>query len=253
MTNGACRIRITMGKMRFLFGVVAALVFLAVSPGRTVLAQEGTALDEVRHVLDAARKDIAAYSAAGGRDGMPDHPAIKWSETLWAFRERYPNTDAAALASAEAVRLLVHAELWDRAHARLDSLGPDDPAWGRLAAVVYEESIERKDLPYAIERLSRVAASTSNASVKAPVLVIVGRAYRRQGDKEAATRALKAAMTAGAGTPAAEEADGLLYEIAHLSVGAPAPLFNTRARNGRAVSLAALRGKPVVLVFWGTT
>jgi hypothetical protein len=240
-------------KMRLLF--LAALLLIPANPGQTVLAQAPTdaAVAEVRQTLDAARKDVDAYTTAGGRAGTPEHPAVKWDAALWAYRDRYPGTDAAAIGSAEAVRLLVRAELWDRAHARIDSLAADDPAWPRVAPVVYSDAIARKDLPYAIEKLSGVAASTQRASIKAPVLVIVGRAYRRQGDKDAATRALEAAKAAAPGTPSAEEADGLLYEIAHLSIGLPAPAITGRSRSGRAVSLAALRGKPVVLVFWAST
>ncbi len=240
-------------RIRLLF--LAALVSVVASSDRTVLAQAAAdaAVAEVRQTLDSARKAVEAYTTAGGRAGTPDHPAIKWESALWDYRDRYPGTAAAALGSAEAVRLLVRAELWDRAHARIDSLAPDDLAWPRVAPVVYSEGIARKDLPYAIEKLSRVAASTSNASIKAPVLVVVARAYRRQGDKDAATRALEAAMAASPGTPVAEEAEGLLYEIAHLSIGLPAPPIAGKARSGRAISLAALRGKPVVLVFWAST
>jgi len=211
------------------------------------------AVTEVRQARDAARKDIDAYNAAGGTVGAANHPAIKWDAVLWTYRERYPHTAAASLATAEAVRLLVGAELWDRAHTRAASVGVDDPAWERLAAVIYDEGIARKDLPYTIDTLSRLVESTTAASNKAAALVIIGRAYRRQNDKEAATRSLEAAKTAAPGSQYAEEADGLLYEIAHLSVGLPAPAIDAKTRDGQAVSLAALRGKPVVLVFWGTT
>jgi hypothetical protein len=240
---------------RRLFVACVTLLSVAVGPSRTLFAQPATGpgLAELRQTLDAAHKDIDAYTAAGGRAGAVGHPAIKWHTALWAYRQRYSGTDAAAIGSAEAVRLLVRAELWDRAHARLDSLAAGDPAWPRVAQVVYEEGIARKDLSSAIDRLSRVAASTPAASIKAPVLVVVARAYRRQGDTDAATRTLQAAKAAAPGTPAAEEADGLLYEIEHLSIGLPAPPITGKARSGRPISLAALRGKPVVLVFWGTT
>jgi hypothetical protein len=228
-------------------------VSLAASQGRTGLAQVAPGVAEVRQTLDTARKDVDAYTAAGGRAGTREHPALKWESALWAYRDRYPGTDAAAIGAAEAIRLLVRAELWDRAHARMDSLAADDLAWPRVAPVVYQEGIARKDLPYAIDTLSRIAASTPNASIQAPVLVVVARAYRRQGDKDAATRALEAAKAAAPGTSIAEEADGLLYEIAHLSIGLPAPPISGTVRNGRAISLAALRGKPIVLVFWGAT
>jgi len=46
---------------------------------------------------------------------------------------------------------------------------------------------------------------------------------------------------------------GLIYEIKFLSVGLPAPAVEGQTRSGRTISLASLRGKAVVLVFWGTT
>jgi hypothetical protein len=222
---------------------------------RGIHAQSGQSPDvaEVRKTIDAARKEIDSYKKAGGAASAADHPALKWDATLWAYRTKYPRSEAAALASAETVRLLVRAELWDRAHARIASLDFDDPAWERVAAPIYEEGIARQDLPYAIETLSRAAAATTNPRIRSSISVVLGRAYRRSGDNPAAIRSLEAAKSAAPGTPYAEEADGLLYEIKYLSVGLPAPPVSGEARNGGAIDLAALRGRPVVLVFWGTT
>ena len=240
--------------MKTLSLLVVAMFCAAEPGGRATLAQQPAsdpAVAEVRKTIDAARKEVEAYKNDGG--AAADHPAVKWDAALWAYRDRYPRSDAAALASAEAVRLLGRAALWDRAHARVDSLDPDDTAWTRVASPVYEEGIARKDLPYTIDKLSRVTAATTNPAVKSSVGVVLGRAYRRQGDLAAATRALEAAKAASPGTPSAEEADGLLYEIKYLSVGLPAPPVSGKPRNGPAIDLAGLRGKPVVLVFWGTT
>ena len=216
-------------------------------------AQGDPAVTEVRQTLTEARKAIETYRSTGGAPGVADDPAIKWEAALWAYRERYPRTDAAALASAEAVRLLVGAELWDRAHARVDSLAADDPAWVRLPSVIYDEGIARKDLPYTIDRLTRAAATATNARIKSSAQVVLGRAYRRQGDTDAAIRSLEAAKSTAPDTPYAEEADGLIYEIRFLSVGLQAPPVSGKPRKGRPVNLASFRGKPVVLVFWGTT
>jgi hypothetical protein len=232
--------------------VIGCAVLVAAA---TVGAQpkESPAVTEVRGTLAAARKAIDAHKTAGGSPASADHPAIKWDAELWAFRQKYPDTDAAALASAEAVRLLVRAQLWDRVHARVASLDADDRAWERLAVPIYDEGIARKDLQYTIDTLSKTAAATTTASIKSAALLVIGRAHRRRGDSAAAIAALEAAKRASPGTLHAEEADGLLYEIKYLSAGLPAPAVSGKARNGGAVSLAALRGKPVVLVFWGST
>ncbi|MEO6238031.1 MAG: hypothetical protein ABIQ52_13605 [Vicinamibacterales bacterium] len=151
------------------------------------------------------------------------------------------------------VRQLVSTSAWTELDHKLAALSPDDPAWEKLPAVMYQGGITRNNLPWVVDRLSRVAVLTTNPSIKASALIAVGRAYRRQGDGGAATRSLESAKAAAPGTRYAEEAEGLVYEIQHLSVGLPAPPISAKARNGRTISLAALRGKAVVLVFWGTT
>jgi tetratricopeptide (TPR) repeat protein len=236
--------------------LLGALLMAALGYGATAFTQPPQTADpmaEVRRTLDAARKEIAAYTAAAGAPAAADHPAVKWDAELWAFRDRYPRSEASALASAEAVRLLNRAELWERAQSRIDSLGVDDPAWERLPAVIYEAGIARKELPATIDRLSRVVAATSSPRIKSSALIVVGRAHRRQGNVDAAVKSFEAAKAAAPRTPLAEEADGLVYEIRYLSAGLPAPKITGKSRSGRAVTLEGFRGKAVVLVFWGTT
>ena len=249
--NRFCRADVYRRKMRaMLLTAIATACLLA--PQAAAPQAPDAAVADVRQTLDTARKEVDVYNAYS-RAGSPDHPAIKWDAALWAYREKYPRSEASAMATAGAVRLLVRSELWGRAHARVASVDFDDPAWERLPSVIYDEAIARKDLPYAIGTLTRAAESTKVPANKAVALLVTGRAYRRQGDSQAATRTLEAAKAAAPGSPYAEEADGVIYEIAHLSLGmAPPPIVAT-ARDGRTVSLAALRGKPVVLVFWGTT
>jgi hypothetical protein len=239
--------------------LLAAIVTAGLGEGRTVVAQTAqpapvTPVAEVRQTAAEARKEMEAYKIAGGAAGTADHPAVKWDAALWAYRERDPRSDAAALATAEAVRVLVRAELWDRAQARLDAIDVQDPAWSRLAAVVYERGIARKDLPTTIATLTRAAAQTADASIRSSVLLVLGRAYRRHGDAVAATRTLEAAKAAAPGSATAEEADGLIYEIQHLSIGLTAPAISGTPRNARrAITLESFRGKPIVIVFWGST
>ena len=235
---------------------LGVLLVTALSYGTATVTQTPQTADpmsEVRRTLDAARKELAAYTTAGGAPAASDHPAIKWDAELWAYRTRYPRSEASTLASAEAVRLLYRAELWDRAQARIDSLTADDQAWERLPAVIYEAGIARKDLPATIDRLTRTIAATSSPRVKSSALIVVGRAQRRQGNVDAAVKSCESAKKAAPGTPFAEEADGLVYDIRYLSPGLQAPKITGKARTGRAVTLDGFRGKAVVLVFWGTT
>ncbi len=211
---------------------------------------QGTVAD-VRQMVTDARKEIETYKTAGGAG---EHPAIKWNATLWQVHERAPQSEAGVRAAVEAIWLLVRSEMWDGAHARVESLDADNPAWERVASAVYEEGIARKSFEYTIATLSRTATATKTPSIKAAALLIIGRVHRRQGDLPTATRTLEEARAAAPGTPQAEEAEGLIYEIKYLSVGLPAPAIAGKPRNARrAISLDALRGKPLILVFWAST
>lgn len=232
-----------------------ALVVFFSAPGFAQAPQPPPAPDSpeaVRLTLAEARREIQDHEKSGGAAGV-EHPAIKWERALWEVHGRAPGTPGGSLAAVEGIRLLANAKLYDQADARIESLGVDDAAWERLPSVIYSAGIARQDLPSVVARLSRVAASATKPSIKAASLMIVGRVHRRQGDSAAAVRVLQEAKVAAPGTPYAEEATGLIYEIEHLAVGMAAPAISAKARNGRTVSLSALRGKPVVLVFWGTT
>ncbi len=234
-------------------GALAACGLVAVTATAIAQPKQSPAVAEVRDTLDQARKAIETYKAAGGAAGAADHPAVKWDAALWALRQKHPDSDAATLASVEAVRLLVRAELWDRVHTRVASLHADDRAWERLPIPIYDEGIARKDLQYTVDTLSKIVASTTKPSIKSAALLVIARAHRRRNDSAAAIAALAAAKAASPDTPQAEEADGLLYEIKYLSAGLPAPAVAGKTRNGGDIDLAALRGKAVVLVFWGST
>ena len=209
---------------------------------------------DVRAMAAEARKEIDGYKTAGGAADAADHPAIKWSAALWQVRGRAADGDTVALASLEAIRMLNRAELWDRAQARAASLDADDPAWARVPTALYEGAIARKTFDDTVAMLSRTAASTKSPANKAAALIVIGRVHRRLGDLPAATRSISEARAAAPGTPQAEEADGLIYEIEHLSVGLRAPAVSGKPRNARrAITLDSFRGKPILLVFWAST
>jgi hypothetical protein len=153
----------------------------------------------------------------------------------------------------DSLRALMQAKQWQELDRRVASIPADDPAWERLPAIVYSAGIARNDLPAVITRLQQVVSTTTRASNKAAALITIGRVHRRQGDRVAAVRDLEQAKSAAPDSRYAEEAVGLIYEIEHLSPGLPAPAIDAKSRAGQPINLAALRGKAVVLVFWGAT
>jgi|SRR5262245_49670958 len=230
---------------------VLVVVLLGAQPGT------GSTVSDVRATLAAARTEIEAYRAAGGKAGAPNHPALKWHTALWAYRERTPGSEAAAVATAEAIQLLIRGEFFDEARAKVDTVGVDDLAWQqRLAAYLYFDASARKDYARTSATLERVAAGTRVATIKSAALLELGRIQRRQGDLAAAVKTLESSRDAAPDSASSNEADGILYDISHLSVGLVAPSFSATLISGPAgqpIGLDTLRGRAVAIVFWGST
>ena len=239
------------------YSLVAALVLCLVpglrASGPSPQPGAGSTVADVAETVAAARKAIDQYRTGGGKPDAADHPALAWHGTLWAYRERHPGTDAAAAATAEAIQLLIRAELWDLVRERVNAVGVNDHAWERLSRYLWYDASARKDYARATETFKQVADGTSIASNKAAALLSLGRVQRAQGETAAAVKSLESARDAAPGGMAAEEAAALLYDIANLSIGLQAPAFSATALDGRVISLASLRGRVVAMVFWGST
>lgn len=210
------------------------------------------AVQEVRKSIEAAQKEISQFRDGGGKNDDPNHPAVKWLGTLWQYRQTYPGSEAAGLASAEALHLLFHADRVDEVLTRMDALDVNDTAWERLPSVLNEIATARKDPSVLTKRLERVASESTSAKIRASAFAAWGRAYR-ESDPARARTLLERAASEAPGSPAAREADNLLYELASLSVGKPAPAFAAKAWKGKAISLEGYKNQALVLVFWSST
>ena len=203
-------------------------------------------------VLRQARQEISDFKKAGGKNSDPAHPAEKWAKELWKWRDASPGTPEAAKATTEAVRFLVYADRFTEVQERVDSIPPDDPAWQSLAGVLFDSASRQKNYTYFFAKLESVLNAAKEPNTRAAVDLNLGRAWRERRDNHKAETALRAAIDLAPDSRAGKAAERQLYELLHLSAGQPAPLFSTETVTGAHLSLADYRGKPVVLVFWGT-
>ena len=224
-------------------GVLASAVLVhAQAPG-------AAGLDDM---LRQARQEILDFKKAGGQNSDSRHPARKWARELWKWRDTSPGTPEADRATTEAVRLLVYADRFTEAQALADRVPPDDPAWQGLAGVMADSASLQKDYKYFFVKLESVLSAAPDSATRAAVQFSLGRAWRQQHDEKKAEAAFRAAIELVGDSPAGKQAERQLYELLHLSVGQPAPSFSAAAIGGARLSLADYRGKPLVLVFWGT-
>src|SRR5262249_11942369 len=152
--------------------------------------------------LRQARQEILEFRKAGGKNSDPGHPAQRWAQELWTWREKSPGTPDAAKATAEALRLLVYADRFTEAQALADRVPPDDPAWQGLARVLLDSASLQKDYSYFFVKLGSVLSSATDANTRAAVHLSLGRAWRKNGDDKKAEAALRSAIDLAGDSPA---------------------------------------------------
>jgi tetratricopeptide (TPR) repeat protein len=243
-----------------LFGNAGSLLGLslgwALLLALTVNAQNTPApdkeLDRVQAMISQSKKEAEQFSKSGGKPGDANDPNLKWSADLWQYREKHPASPATVIATIEALRLLNRADRLSELRAKADTLKSDDAAWKQIINVLMSAASKSKDYGYLISKAEALAQTAVDPDIKAQARFNIGDAYWRAKDTERARKAFQTVITDSPGTPYAEEAEGNLHEIEFLNLGQPAPAFERTTINGDPISLAAFKGKVLVLKFWGT-
>ncbi|HEY3246593.1 MAG TPA: redoxin domain-containing protein, partial [Phycisphaerae bacterium] len=70
-------------------------------------------------------------------------------------------------------------------------------------------------------------------------------------DRRRAVQLLRGLAKGNSANGGNSEAENLLYDLEHLQVGMKAPEVTGTDPNGKTIKLSQLRGKVVVLYFWG--
>ena len=237
-------------------GTLMGLALFLCVPALTVDAQKTPApdqeMDRVEAMVKQANTDAEQFLKSGGKAADANNPNLKWSAALWQYRQEHPGTPATAVATVEALRLLHRADRLSELHAQTDILKPDDPAWHQVLYVLRNSAVKNKDYSYLISKAETLTRTAPDREIKAQARFTVGDAYWMSKDNDRALKVFQAVVNEYPGTEFAEEADGNLREIEFLNPGQAAPAFDRKTIAGDPISLAGLRGKVVVLKFWGT-
>ena len=231
---------------------IACPLIAIMAPGFAAQSPNAASID-VETNLRQAREEIQNFESSGGKKDDPNHPVEKWVQALWAFHDRSPRSPETAKATSEAVHLLIHADRFQEAYTRTDQLAPDDPAWEGLARVLFEAASLQKNFTYFFRKLPAVLVGTPGPKVQAAIQLSLGRGWRVQKDDEKAKAAFQSAIESARDSEAGRQAETELYELLNLGPGQPAPQFSATALDGKRISPADYRGKPVLIVFWSTS
>jgi len=237
-------------------GNVACLLGLGMLLTLTTNAQTTTKpdkeVDRVQAMIDQSKKDAEQFTKSGGKPTDLNNPNLKWSAVLWKYRETHPGTPATVIATSEALRLLNRADRLKELQAKIDTLKPDDDAWKQVLYVLMSSASKNKDYSYLISKAEALEKNAVDPEIKSQARFNIGDAYWRTKDLQRARKAFKAVVADYPRTRFAEEAEGNLWEIEFLNLGQPAPAFERTTLTKDQISLAGLKGKIVLLKFWGT-
>ena len=238
-----------------LFGSLLGLMFLLTLMTRAQdkpFKPDDPELDRVQALISQAKKESEQFSKSGSKASEPNNPNLKWATTLWKYRSKHPGTPATAIATTEALRLLVRADRISEMQTKADTVKLDEAAWKRAIYVLVEAAAHKKDYNYLISKTQALSQTAVDPEIKVFAHITLGDAYWKKGETEQARVAFQAVVTRYPKTPYAEEAEGNLMEIELLNAGQTAPQFARTTIKGDPISLAGFKGKVVVLKFWGT-
>ena len=240
------------GSADSLLGFVLFLILTALTVNAQNTPTPDKEMDRVQAMINQSKKDADQFSKSGGKPSDAKNPNLKWSAKLWQYREKHPASPATVIATIEALRLLNRADRLSELQTKSDTLKPDDAAWKQVFYVLMSAASKTNDYSYLISKAEALAQGASDRDIKAQARFNIGDAYWRTKDNDRARKAFQAVITEYPGTDYAEAAEGNLREIEFLNLGQPAPEFARTTITGDPISLGGLKGKVVVLKFWGT-
>lgn len=238
-----------MSILRIALGIVLSMAVLTNADSYSDLSKEFDAavkvfMDEYRAADESARKALlddaareprhrftprflaAAQKRRGSADAVP-----YWTWLL----ENGSIVDRAA--GDEAASRLLHDHIKDK------NLVVALKAFRRAAGVRGPEATRRD--------LTEVISRSPYAEVRAEALFQRGLLERQDGDEARAREDLSRAAAEAPDSDAATHATEMLHALAPLTSGMPAPALDARDFHGKRIRLAALRGRVVLVDFWG--
>ncbi len=195
----------------------------------------------------------AAYMERNGPP--PEDPSPEYAKKYRTLLVRYPAGRVGAKLRASLLTIYSNAQNhadWVELYLEAMELPEHESVVGENAGTAMwgSDGVERRDEMRA--RLRTWLAAHPEGEPAAQIRSALAEDLKGSGDTAAARAAFEEIVRLHPGTRQAKEAKGALYELDTLAVGMPAPGFEAKDIHGGAISLAALRGKVVLLDFWAT-
>lgn len=197
-------------------------------------------------------------AAGGDRDAVPKppDPRVVVMTQMDALVDTALKTDAGAALAAQAYLWSIGLEIdMSNAIKRFDRLAanfPNDPILAEPVSSAQSAWNVTGDPEGWTRTLERLVETTTIKDTRLGALYAMGRIRMLNGDPAGAKQAFQAIVAQQPGSETLKQVNGYLYELDHLQPGMVAPDISSRTLDGKDITLASLRGKPVLVVFWAT-
>ncbi len=208
---------------------------------------------QVEVLIEATQAAALAFKNAQPPEAWETSAVRKALLELWDFGRANRTRTGGSKATLESLRVFHelgrHAELEDR----VDALELQEPVWGEVAWILLQEALASGNFDSFLSRMTRVATNTGDIELRGRLWYTIGRVQREQGRLIEAEAAYQRVVEGAPGSDLGDAAKGAIYEMYSLNPGLPAPAFTMTPLVGDAVNLEKLKGKVIVLDFWGST
>ena len=265
--------------MRCVFAALSVALLVQLAPP----ARADDEFDELQRGFDAARqqffKDYQAAVQKAKESGATSMPAFNMSDAAF-IKEYKPRFQAYAKKHA-GKPAAIPALVWMIEAEQTPPGAPSDDAKAALAALRKEHAAQPElatpleELQYTFWRVGRApmieffeTVLTENKDSAARAAAAFNLAFTlystaesdadapealrgKPDDAERAKKLFREIAKDYKGTPAAEKADGYVWELDHLQLGMVAPEIEGKDADEKTIKLTQYRGNVVVIDFWG--
>jgi tetratricopeptide (TPR) repeat protein len=206
---------------------------------------------DVQSLIDAAKAEGRQFKSSQPQPAWEASAARKQIEALWAYSRERPTTPEGSRATLAALQILSDLGRHAEAREKIDTLGIQEPVWADVMWILLQRAEQSGSFDDFVAKAKWVIANTQDADLATKLWFTLGRYYRQNGQLIEA----EAAYQKAAGSPdpkLVELSQGAIYEMWSLNPGQAAPVFTAPLLSGETLSLEKLRGKVVVLDFWGS-
>ena len=206
---------------------------------------------DVQALIDAAKAEGRQFKAAQPQPAWETSTAHQRIEALWAYGREHRTAPDGSRATLATLQILSGLGRDAEVREKIDTLGIQEPVWEDVMWVLIQQAEHSGNFDPFVAKAKWVVANTQDAGLATKLWFTLGRYYRQNGQLIEA----EAAYQKAAGSPdpkLVEASQGAIYEMWSLNPGQAAPVFTASLLTGEPISLEKLRGKVVVLDFWGS-